>query len=337
MKALSDNKQTTINLITSLAAFVINAGISFVLTPYILEKLGNEAYGFIGLAYDFVNYAGILTLALNSMSCRFVSYEYHRGNKEKADIYVNSILGANLILAGAITLCAVFMVWKLEYILTIPKALMFDVKLTFAIVFINYIFGICFSVFNSGTFVKNRMDLYYLRNLFSYVLKLVLTILIFTLFDVRIFFIALTTLICNAYMNVATYILMRKLLPDLKLNLRKFKWKTLSEVLRSGVWNSVQSLSDLMISGLNSLLTNRFIGTAAGGYLQSSKTIPNYILQLGQQLAQVFSPKFTILYAQGDYDRLVKEAKRSMRLVGFIISTPVAGFIVFGYQLMPCG
>ena len=281
---------------------------------------------------DFVNYAGILTLALNSMSCRFVSYEYHRGNKEKADIYVNSILGANLILAGAITLCAVFMVWKLEYILTIPKALMFDVKLTFAIVFINYIFGICFSVFNSGTFVKNRMDLYYLRNLFSYVLKLVLTILIFTLFDVRIFFIALTTLICNAYMNVATYILMRKLLPDLKLNLRKFKWKTLSEVLRSGVWNSVQSLSDLMISGLNSLLTNRFIGTAAGGYLQSSKTIPNYILQLGQQLAQVFSPKFTILYAQGDYDRLVKEAKRSMRLVGFIISTPVAGFIVFGYQ-----
>ena len=36
MKALSDNKQTTINLITSLAAFVINAGISFVLTPYIL-------------------------------------------------------------------------------------------------------------------------------------------------------------------------------------------------------------------------------------------------------------------------------------------------------------
>ena len=243
MKTLSDNKQTTINLITSLAAFVINAGISFVLTPYILEKLGNEAYGFIGLAYDFVNYAGILTLALNSMSCRFVSYEYHRGNKEKADIYVNSILGANLILAGAITLCAVFMVWKLEYILTIPKALMFDVKLTFAIVFINYIFGICFSVFNSGTFVKNRMDLYYLRNLFSYVLKLVLTILIFTLFDVRIFFIALTTLICNAYMNVATYILMRKLLPDLKLNLRKFKWKTLSEVLRSGVWNSVQSLS----------------------------------------------------------------------------------------------
>ena len=49
-------------------------------------------------------------------------------------------------------------------------------------------------------------------------------------------------------------------------------------------------------------------------------------------MAQVFSPKFTILYAQGDYDRLVKEAKRSMRLVGFIISTPVAGFIVFGYQ-----
>ncbi len=63
--------------------------------------------------------------------------------------------------------------WKLEYILTIPKALMSDVKADLCHrPFINHTFlAICFSVFNSDTFVKNRMDLYYQRNLVSYVLQ----------------------------------------------------------------------------------------------------------------------------------------------------------------------
>ena len=99
---MTGKKQTTLNLTTSLMAFVINAGINFLLTPYLIEKLGTESYGFIGLANDIVNYANILSMALNAMSSRFVSVEYHKGNKEKAEVYINSVIIANLLLAGAV-------------------------------------------------------------------------------------------------------------------------------------------------------------------------------------------------------------------------------------------
>ncbi len=318
------------NIGTSLLAFIINVGINFKLTPYIIARLGTESYGFIGLANDFVNYAGILTMALNTMSSRFISVEYHRGNRKKAQTYINSVLIANLFLSALVVLAAVFIVWKLEYIINIPKGLTFDVKITFSLVFINYILGICISVLNCAPYVKNRMDKIYIRNAVSYVIKLIITIALITIFDIRIFFISLTSVICTAYLGAASFIIMKKLMPEIKFSLRDFKWSAIKEILSGGVWMSLLSLSNLMLSGLNSLLTNKFISVVATGYLSASKTVPNYIGQLGQQLGQVFSPQITALYSRGEKDKLIFESKKAIRIMALIMTVPIAGFIVFG-------
>ena len=48
-KTNSKNKRLMINLISSIIALAVQMGISLVLTPILVEKLGNEAYGFIVL------------------------------------------------------------------------------------------------------------------------------------------------------------------------------------------------------------------------------------------------------------------------------------------------
>ncbi|MGN1432220.1 MAG: hypothetical protein ACI4XI_00820, partial [Ruminococcus sp.] len=73
----STGKQMSINIIASIVAFGVTIGINFFLTPYLVSSLGTEAYGFIGLANNFVQYATIVTSALNSMAGRFISVEYH--------------------------------------------------------------------------------------------------------------------------------------------------------------------------------------------------------------------------------------------------------------------
>ena len=49
------NKRLAINMIASLFSFVISMGISFVLSPYIINTVGSEAYGFVNLANNFVS------------------------------------------------------------------------------------------------------------------------------------------------------------------------------------------------------------------------------------------------------------------------------------------
>ena len=46
---MSEKKQFIFNFISSIAVFISNLVINFFLTPYVLNKLGTEAYGFIGL------------------------------------------------------------------------------------------------------------------------------------------------------------------------------------------------------------------------------------------------------------------------------------------------
>lgn len=328
----SSRKQNSINLITNLLAFVINAGINFFLTPYLLEQLGTESYGFIGLANDFVGYANIFAMALNTMSGRFIAVSYHRGEKEKANRYMNSVFMANVILGAVVALAGVFIVWKLEYIINIPTYLMSDVKITFALVFANYLLSIIISVLNCAPFIKNKMNLVYIRNIISYLIKLIFTIGLLILFDIKIYIISLVTLICTVYLMVANGVIFRKLLPEFRLSSKGFSLAMIKEILSSGIWMSLLSLSNLLLSGLNSLLTNKFISPVAMGYLNVSKTIPNYISQLGQQLGTVFAPEFTKHYAEGEIDTLISEAKKAIKIMSFIMIVPVAGFIVFGNE-----
>ena len=82
---MQKNKQLIINLVTTIFVLLINTVINFGLSSYIVEKIGEEAYGFISLATNFVSYATIFTTALNSMCSRFITIDIHQNNKDSAN------------------------------------------------------------------------------------------------------------------------------------------------------------------------------------------------------------------------------------------------------------
>ena len=100
------NKELLINMISSIVSFVITMGISFFLTPFIVGKLGREAYGFIGLINNIISYASVVTIALNSMAGRFITLASDRAKSPLArtlrvqkiiKIVLNIIYGHNYI------------------------------------------------------------------------------------------------------------------------------------------------------------------------------------------------------------------------------------------------
>ena len=82
---------------TTMLNLIVQFSISFFLTSYIVEVLGEEEYGFFTLANNIVNYALIITTALNSMSSRFIGYELHNGRKENARKYYSSVLCGDVV------------------------------------------------------------------------------------------------------------------------------------------------------------------------------------------------------------------------------------------------
>jgi O-antigen/teichoic acid export membrane protein len=93
---------------------------------------------------------------------------------------------------------------------------------------------------------------------------------------------------------------------------------------------SFAQLSNTLISGLDLLVCNLSLGAAMMGLMSIAKTIPGSIAVLINTIANVFAPKYTILYARGDIAGLVREVGLTSRLQSFLLMVPIAGFIVFG-------
>ena len=88
-----------INLISSIVVFVVSMGINFFLTPFILKSLGNEAFGFVGLSNAIVSYAAVVSVAINSVSGRFVAHAWHKKDISLANTYYSSVLAVNIFFA----------------------------------------------------------------------------------------------------------------------------------------------------------------------------------------------------------------------------------------------
>ena len=177
MKLNIGKRQIYKNILMNLISFAVQFIIGFYISPIIVKKAGAAAYGFIGVANDFVSYASILATIFNSVASRFIAKEYYSKDYQKANNYFNSLLLANVLLSAFFGFLSIFLVPILDTILSIPIELVWDVKITFALIFASYIVSLVTSVFTVSTFITNRTDIQGIRNIINYVVRLALIII----------------------------------------------------------------------------------------------------------------------------------------------------------------
>lgn len=323
-------KQIFINIIASIIAFLVQMVISFGLTPILVNSLGEDAYGFIGLANNFVTYATVLTVAINSIAGRFISIAYNKGEIEKANSYYSSLFFANAILSVIIFILSIIITMELHYIIKIPPQLNYDVKFTFLLVFINFIFSLFHVTFQVVPFVKNKVSLVSIVTAISNILKVVVILCLFALLEPKIYYIALATLAYSLFLLILCIIISKKLSLDLKIDIQHFNWKDVKTLIVSGIWNSINNLSRILLVGFDLLIANIFVGAYSMGILSIAKNVPSAIETLLSTLALAFVPSITILYAKDKINDVVSEVKFSMKMIALLMIVPVAGFTILG-------
>ena len=179
---------------------LVSLAISFVLSPIIIDKLNYEAYGFWTLANDFVSYANIAAMALNSMAGRFITVSLTKGDYDNANKYFNSTMYANIAIVAFMFLPCVFVVTFLEHLVNISPALIPDVKLLFALTFLNFMVTIISTTFSTATFAANRLDLQAFRTIESQILRSAILIITFFFLPIHVSYMALASVIATVYM-----------------------------------------------------------------------------------------------------------------------------------------
>jgi len=325
-----NKKRIAINMVAQIISFVINVGINLVLTPFITEHVGKEVYGFVNLAFQTTGYISIITTALNAMLGRYVTIKISQKDYESANIYFTSVTLANIAISFVLIIPSVFFLLFLEKIINIPFAFILDVKLLWTFIIIGFITNLAYETYGVSTYASNRLDLGAKRGIEGNIIKVVILVSMFLLLAPKIWYIGLATFLCGVFVLITNKYYMNKLLPQMKLDRKYFRWSAVKELVFLGTWNSINQIAQSLINGMDMILTNLYIGAAEMTIMGFAKAMPLYILSLIGIVCNSFAPQLTMIYASGDMDEFVDKTKQIMNICGFLCSVPILGFIAFG-------
>ncbi|EEI93392.1 hypothetical protein HMPREF0765_1001, partial [Sphingobacterium spiritivorum ATCC 33300] len=230
-----DKKRFVINLMSNFLSVISGLGLSFFLTPYLVETLGKEAYGFYPLSNNFVMYAGIISTALNSMAGRYITISLEQKDMQKVNVYFNSILFGNIVISLFFILLGTLFCFFIDSILHIPVTQLKDVRYLFILIFLSSIITVSSSVFSVAAFALNRLDKLAIQSIIVNILKLVIIITLFCFFTPKIYFLGLITVISSLYFFYANYKVTRRLLPEVYLSISVFSRSALMLLVGAGI------------------------------------------------------------------------------------------------------
>lgn len=327
---IGSNKRIAKNLLFNSVSFAVNFVISFLFTPYLIRTVGKEAYSFFPLVNNIIGYSSIITTAVGSMAGRFITMHIYKDDFEGANRYLNSMWVANLLLSVFFTLLSILCVVFIDDILTVPSYLLREVQSLFGLGLISLVLGLLTGYLGIATYVKNRVDLSSSAGMICNLIRIGSILLLFYLFKPSIVFMSLSALIAGVASIFFNYNFKKRLLPELTIDPKRyFSFDYVKQLISSGVWNSVNQLSNMLLYQLDLLFTNIFIGAAVTGDYAIAKTAPTLILQLLAMLSGTFVAQYNIMYAKGQMDAVVADVRKSMVIVGMLIALPIGFLTVY--------
>lgn len=317
-------------LIANGSAVVLNFFITLLIIPFVTKSLGTEAYGFVSLANNFVSYITILTIALNSYSVRYISLYYHKAEYDNTLTFYSTIVIANAALSAIIVILGAVFAFFIEQFLTIPNELLCEIKILFFLTFINFAIQTFENSFSVFAYIHDRVDLIGISKFFAYIIEIFAFVFLFKKASPRVWYVSVAHIFYSAIILVANLLIANMYSKEIHVSYKHFSFKAAYELIINGIWNSANSLGNILNTGLDLLITNRMLTSLTMGELAIAKTIGSIIPMIYQLISQAFQPSLLKKYAANDKIHLLHDLKKSMKISGFCIGTFFCIFVSLG-------
>ena len=323
-----------LNMFWLLLSLCINYLMNFLITPYVTNNIGVEAYGFVALANTFISYVDILAVGLNAFAGRFIAMAYYQKKLEKANRYFSSTILADLILACVLLAGGTVAIVRLDRMLQIPQELTADVKLLFFIVLMRYLLTLLRTAFDAAAFISERIDLAEKLQSAAYLLQAGLLLALCLLLQPHVWYVGLAAAVGALLLLAGNLRLCHKLTPELQFHVKDFSPHAVWEVLSTGSWTALNNLGNLLNSGLDLLITNLMLNATVMGQISVAKSLETIVSGMIMKISTVFRPRCLRLYAEDKMEELTGLLKISMRCTGGFCNLVVMGFFVCGHDFM---
>lgn len=117
-----------------------------------------------------------------------------------------------------IFISALLLITKIDLLLNVPQNLIFSVKLLFLIVFLNFVLTTATTPFTTAAYIKNRLDITGIIKIIAYLVDAGVMVILFINCTPNVWFVGMGSLAASVVTFICTYILSKKLVPELVFN-----------------------------------------------------------------------------------------------------------------------
>lgn len=313
------------NVGSSWFGLAVNILVGIFLSPLILHKLGDAAFGIWVLIFSVTGYYGLFDLGIRSSIVRYVAKFSAVHDNESLARLVNTVLFSYTVI-GLVTMAVtwVMSLW-VDSIFRIPPDFLQTARILFLMVGGSVAIGFPLGVFAGVLEGLQRFYLLNLTNVVSTLLRAVLIIYVlrhgYGLLTVAAITIALPVLTALAR---AAFVL--SILP------LKFGWglvdrKSMSVVANYSSASFVIMLAYKLRFRTDELVLGAFLSSTAITYFSIADRLVDYAGEVVSGLAQIFVPMSSQSEARGDMVRLRKIFVAGNRACALIIF-PLAVFLI---------
>lgn len=313
----------SLNLLANVASFAMNLLVGIFFTPYLVRKLGIEAYGIIPLTTTICSYITVVTLVLNASVARFVTVALEQNKEEEANQYFNTSYFGGLVIAAVLLIPCSFLIYYSNYLFNIPNGIEADAKWLIAFSAAMILVSVVSTPFEVASFCKNRFDIRNSINIIGLLIRVGLVVLMFNVSIPSIFQVGVGIFLASIFSLLASISMWKKLTPILTIRYQDVSLRCLKHLTHSGGWLCISQLGTLLLLSIDLILVNRLFGASQGGKYATLLQWSILLRTLALTLAGVLSPSIISFYAKNEIEEMIKYSRSAVKYLGLFIALPI--------------
>ena len=293
----------------------------FFLSPFVVHRLGNAAYGVWMLAVFSVNYLLLFDMGMRSSILRYVSKGHTTQDHQSASDVISAVLWVRLLLAAVVLLFSGILTALFPVVFKVPASLALQGRQAVLIIGVSTALNLSLGVFGGVISALNRYDLHNLVVLAQLAIRVAGTVAVL-LAGRGIVAIAICELVAIAVRCALLAFISRRIYPDLRVSLKAPRRDVLRRVWSYSAYAFLLTVAGQLVYQTDNLVVGAFVSAVAVTFYSIGNSLCRYTQTIVESMTGTFTPAASTYESTGNTDNLRALYVNGTRLT-IAVSSPI--------------
>lgn len=300
----SGNRRIARNTVVLYVRTIFTLLVSLYTSRITLDVLGVSDFGIYSVVGGLVSMFSVMSSSLCNSISRFLTFGLGKGDEKKLHSIFTTSVNIQILMALFVFIVGALVGgWFLNNKMSIPEGRLFAANWVLFLSLCSFSIGLISVPYNSCIIAHEKMDAFAYISILECVLKLGIVYLLYIFpFDKLI--------LCSALFVLLSLVIRFIYGFYCKIHFKECKYEfnidksLLKEMGSFAGWNFFGNTSYLLNTEGVNMLMNVFFGVVVNAARGVAVQVQNAILQFVNNFTTAINPQITILYAEGNYERL---------------------------------